>query len=76
MKYELTNETKIVNGITLHRIRRLHDDQVGGWVAGEHNLSQEGECWVGNDAQVYDNARVCVMTRACTVVQKLWTTLW
>ena len=30
----------------------------GGYVAGYHNLSQDGAAWVGDDAQVGHNARV------------------
>lgn len=61
-KYELTSETR--NG--LFRIRALRDipkhgikkGDLGGWVASEKNLSQEGECWVGNNTSVRGNARV------------------
>lgn len=70
-KYELTNETKLWLGKSLHRIKALADfgdvaaGDIGGWVEKEENLSQVGNAWVyGNaqvygDAQVYDNARVC-----------------
>lgn len=64
MKYELTSETRAVNGKTLFRIRALRDfsnvkaGDLGGWVEGEWNLSQEGTCWVYDEAQVYDSARV------------------
>ena len=59
MKYELTNETKAVNGKTLFRIRALEDfsnvkaGDLGGWIESESNLSQEGTCWVYGKAQVY-----------------------
>ena len=66
-KYELTDETKNINGITLHRIRALRDipsvgvksGDLGGWIKEEHNLCQNGDAWVYGDAEVYDNARVC-----------------
>lgn len=54
MKYE------IVNG----RIRALRDfnsvriGDIGGYVDGYHNLSQEGGCWVFNNARVERNAYV------------------
>ncbi len=70
-KYELTDETKVFYGVTLHRIRALTAvgvlaaaGQLGGWVESEKNLEQSGDAWVyGNarvsgNAQVYGNARV------------------
>ena len=54
----------------LHRIRALtyvvdKDDNVlvapgdlGGWVENEDNLSQDGLCWIADDAQVYGDAVV------------------
>lgn len=69
-KYELTNETRIVFGKTLYRIRALISfgnvlsGDLGGWVESEDNLSQNGDAWVYGDAQVcgdawvYGNARV------------------
>ena len=65
-KYELTDETKEIWGITLHRIRALMDisrygvraGDIGGWIEAESNLSQDGDAWVGGDARVYRNARV------------------
>jgi len=69
-KYELTEETKIVNDVVLHRIRALRDfsdvkkGELGGWIEKEKNLSHEGDCWVYhnacvmNDACVSDNARM------------------
>ena len=65
-KYELTDETKEIGGITLHRIRALMDisrygvraGDIGGWIEAESNLSQDGDAWVGGDARVYRNARV------------------
>ena len=60
-KYELTDETKGIGGITLHRIRALRDipsvkvksGDLGGWIEKESNLTQYG------DAEVSDNATVC-----------------
>lgn len=63
-KYELTNETKERCGYTLHRIRALKDfgavkaGELGGWVESEHNLSQEGDCWIHDDATAFGCARV------------------
>ena len=61
-KYELTDETKEVGGITLHRIRALMDitrygvmaGNIGGWLQAESNLSQDGDAWVGGDGKEED----------------------
>ncbi len=58
-KYEFTNETKIVNGHVLHRIRRLSDGELGGFIEKEDNLNQDGKCWIYGDALVWGNAIVC-----------------
>lgn len=63
-KYELTNETKIYNGITLYRIKALKNfadvkaGDLGGWVQGEQNLSQEGNCWIYDEAVAFQNSVV------------------
>ena len=55
-KYELTDETIEVYGTALHRIKALKDfgnvkkGELGGYVESEHNLSQEGNCWVCGNA--------------------------
>ena len=61
-KYELTD---IRNG-NLRRIRALRDipryhvkaGDLGGWVETKNNLSQDGDCWVGDDAWVRGHAWV------------------
>ena len=71
-KYELTNETKtLADGTVLHRIRALRDiprfgvkaGELGGFVEGENNLSQDGDAWVSGDAKVFGDA--CVYGNAC-----------
>ena len=57
-KYEFTGETKTIDTITLKRIKRLSDGRLGGWIEKEENLSQEGACWVFDEAQVSGSARV------------------
>ena len=57
-KYEFTGETKKWGDSTLHRIRRLSDGKLGGWIESEENLSQNSNCWVDDEAKVYDNAYV------------------
>ena len=70
LKYELTDITKEVNGETLYQIRALKTfrpsnycdfiskGDLGGFVAKEENLSQEGNCWVSKTGVVYGNAKV------------------
>lgn len=61
-KYELTDETIIVDGKILHRIKALADfggvkkGDLGGFIEKEENLSQDGNCWIYNNAKVYGNA--------------------
>lgn len=70
MKYELTDET---NGSGLRRIRALRDiprygvkeGDLGGWVESEGNLTQEGDCWVFDNAQVCGNAQVFGNAMVC-----------
>ena len=74
-KYEFIGETMKWDIHILHRIRRLSDNKVGGWIESEENLSQDGSCWVDDNAkvyggakvsgnaQVYDTARVCSNAR-------------
>ena len=63
-KYELTENTIEQNGRTLYQIRALKDFEdvmagdLGGYIEKEENLSQEGNCWVSDEARVYDNAKV------------------
>lgn len=68
MKYKLTKEKKIVSGRLVYRIEALKDfDTIidrpvkkgdkGGWVESEANLSQEGNCWLFDDACGYENSR-------------------
>ena len=64
-KYEMTDEIKIVNGVTLHRIKALisfdsiKKGEIGGWLEKEENLDHHGNAWVSGNAWVYDDARVC-----------------
>lgn len=66
-KYEMTDHIQATQGgRTLHRIRALIDipkygikaGDLGGWIETENNLSQEGDCWVGDNAWVSGNAWV------------------
>ncbi|WP_375668510.1 MULTISPECIES: hypothetical protein [unclassified Bartonella] len=64
-KYELTDETIEVGGyITLYCIRALRDfgdvkaGDLGTFIQKEDNLSHDGNCWISDDAKVYDYAKV------------------
>lgn len=64
-KYELTEETSEVAGLTLHRIKavaalnNISAGELGGFIEKEENLSQYGNAWVYGNAEVYGNAKVC-----------------
>ena len=63
-KYKLTDETIMYYGRELHRIEALSNfsdveiGQKGGFVESENNLSQVGNCWIYNNAKVFDRAVV------------------
>ena len=58
MKYKFTDETKVVDNITLHRIEcvtafgDVECGAKGGWIESEKNLSQCGNAWVCGNAKV------------------------
>ena len=62
-KYKLTDE---VNERGLHRIIALRDiprhnvkkGDLGGFIESEENLSQDGDAWIEDDTEVFNNARV------------------
>ena len=64
MKYKLTDETKVVDNITLHRIEcvtafgDVECGDKGGWIESYKNLSQEDNAWVYGNAVVRGNATV------------------
>lgn len=63
-KYSLTSKTKKHNGKTLYRIQAEKDffdvkkGDLGGYIENEKNLSQQGDCWVYNQAIARDYACV------------------
>jgi len=70
-KYELTKETKSMVGQTLYRIKALRDfsdvgkGDLGGFIKSEENLSHEGDCWVYDEACVFDKAKVYEDAKVC-----------
>ena len=67
-KYELTTKTKLIDGHKVYRIkalksfntiidRKVNKGDLGGWVESEKNLSQDGTCWLFDDAVGYENSR-------------------
>ena len=63
-KYELTEETKVIGGKTLFRIRALRSfgdikaGDLGGFIENERNLSHEDNAWVSGNAKVGGKAIV------------------
>lgn len=63
-KYELTDVTKIISGVTVRRIKSLIDfygvkaGDLGGWIEKESNLAQDDLSWVYDDAAVFGDAKV------------------
>ena len=63
-KYKLTDECITIGEHKLYRIEALKDfgwvrkGDKGGFIESEDNLSQRGDCWVSDDANVYGNAKI------------------
>lgn len=64
-KYEILKDQSItLNGHTLYRIKLLKEiysippGTIGGFIESEDNLSQEGDCWVAEEAAVYGRSKV------------------
>ena len=71
-KFELTGDTKIAFGRSLHRIRAVRDfcdvkaGDLGGWVESETNLSHVGDAWV------YGKCDVCGKQKPLTSLHHDW----
>lgn len=76
-KYEFTEDTKVYNGRTLHRIKTLIDlpyakaGELGGWIESERNLSHDGNCFVYDEAIACDTSRVndCARLQDNAIIQ-------
>ena len=62
--YIFTGALKVRDGVTLKQIE-CEKYGVGGWIESESNLSQEGDCWVYDDAVVYGKAKVSGNAQVC-----------
>ena len=64
MKYKLTSDSKVINGDTIYQIEcetafsDVNVGDLGGWVQSEANLSQDGNCWVYDNAYISGNANL------------------
>jgi hypothetical protein len=64
MKYKLTKNFITQNNKKLYQIQSLKNfldvkiGEFGGYIESEKNLSQEGDCWIYDDARVYGKAKV------------------
>ena len=81
MKFELTTEMKQIGVTKLFRIKALISfgdvtiGDIGGYIEKEKNLSQTGEAWVYDSAQVYGEAWVSGKARVsdnCINIQGRW----
>ena len=67
-KYKLTDECITIGDKKLYRIEAIknfadvHKGDKGGFVESEENLSQNGSCWIYDDAKVFGDAKVCEAT--------------
>ena len=69
-KYEIVKTNSIIHaGKTLYRIKALKSfntadggvvlkGKLGGFIESENNLSQEGNCWIFNEAKVFGCAKI------------------
>lgn len=59
-KYELrpSDREGLFRILALKSFSNIKKGDVGGYVSGEYNLSHEGNCWIGDNAVVCDNAYV------------------
>ena len=77
MDYEMKYELIPSDREGFYRVKALRDfndvkkGDIGGYVEGEKNLSQLDDCWIYDDAKVYDNAVVIGKAIVCDNA-KVW----
>ncbi len=63
-KYELTTNTKIVDGFTLFQIKALRNfadiktGHLGGWLDKSSTLDHETNSWIDETSMVYNGSKV------------------
>lgn len=67
-KYQYTGKTKVFRNHVLHQIvatrnfdsilTTIHEGDLGGWIESKMNLSNDGNCWVMDNAIVMNNSNV------------------
>ena len=63
-KFILTENTRIFKGVTLYQIQavRAFDavqvGELGGWVSDDRRLSHYGNCWISEQAAIYEQGHV------------------
>jgi hypothetical protein len=64
VKYILTNNTRVLHGVTLYQIRAIRDfgnvraGDLGGWVSDDERLAHAGRCWIAQQAAAYENGQI------------------
>ena len=58
MKYSLVAEGNLFRLVAEKDFSDVKKGDLGGLVSGPNNLSQEGDCWIYDEAQVSGQARV------------------
>ncbi len=63
-KYDLTTNTKIVDGFTLYQIKALRDfgnvkaGHMGGWIDDTSTLDHETDSWIDETSKVFAGSSV------------------
>lgn len=64
MKYVITSNVLTIDNRDFFQVKALKDfgsvkaGDLGGYIQSSENLSQEGNCWIGQDVVLMDDARV------------------
>lgn len=72
MKYELTDMTKTIDGITLYRIKALKNfanvskGELGGYVQSKENLSDRGNARVSSSANIHSRNMIFIASNVGT----------